>query len=115
MTADERIEYTNAVLCLQKKAPNTPAELAPGAKTRYDDWVAAHINQTNYIHFNVRCIILDTAFRKLTSRQAAFLTWHRWFTWEYEQALRNECGYTGAQPYWVITYSNATCKIHPTH
>ncbi|KAF9639980.1 Tyrosinase [Lasiodiplodia theobromae] len=91
LTADERIEYTNAVLCLQKKAPNTPAELAPGAKTRYDDWVAAHINQTNYIHFN-----------------AAFLTWHRWFTWEYEQALRNECGYTGAQPYWDWTKTAET-------
>jgi tyrosinase len=25
---------------------------------------------------------------------------HRYFTWQYEQALRNECGYTGYQPYW---------------
>ncbi|KAI0017635.1 Di-copper centre-containing protein [Xylariomycetidae sp. FL0641] len=29
-----------------------------------------------------------------------FLTWHRYFTWAYEQALRNECGYNGYQPYW---------------
>ena len=29
-----------------------------------------------------------------------FLTWHRYFTWQYEQALRNECGYKGYQPYW---------------
>ncbi|OMP88497.1 Tyrosinase [Diplodia seriata] len=91
LTADERIEYSNAVLCLQKKAAKTPSELAPGAKTRYDDWVATHINQTNYIHVT-----------------ASFLGWHRWFTWEYEQALRNECGYTGSQPYWDWTKTAAT-------
>lgn len=28
------------------------------------------------------------------------MAWHRYFTWQYEQALRNECGYTGYQPYW---------------
>lgn len=27
-----------------------------------------------------------------------FLTWHRYFVWAYEQALRNECGYRGYQP-----------------
>jgi tyrosinase len=32
--------------------------------------------------------------------QGNFLTWHRYFTWAYEQALRNECGYKGYQPYW---------------
>jgi tyrosinase len=31
------------------------------------------------------------------------LTWHRYFTWAYEQALRNECGYKGYQPYWGWT------------
>lgn len=72
------------MLCLQATPAKTPSELAPGAKTRYDDFVVAHINQTFYIHNN-----------------ANFLGWHRYFTWSYEQALRNECGYTGAQPYWV--------------
>lgn len=28
-----------------------------------------------------------------------FLAWHRWFTWTYEQVLREECGYDGFQPY----------------
>jgi tyrosinase len=28
------------------------------------------------------------------------LSWHRYFTYLFEQALRNECGYTGYQPYW---------------
>lgn len=27
-----------------------------------------------------------------------FLPWHRWFTWSYEKALRDECGYNGYQP-----------------
>ncbi|KAF2146390.1 uncharacterized protein K452DRAFT_219628 [Aplosporella prunicola CBS 121167] len=80
---EEKKEYINAVLCLQRKPANTPQALAPGAKTRYDDFVAVHINQTMTIH-----------------ETGTFLSWHRWFTWAYEQALRNECGYTGTQPYW---------------
>lgn len=73
-------------MCLQGKQPQTPSSLAPGAKTRFDDWVVTHINQTSTIHFN-----------------ANFLGWHRWFIWEHEQALRNECGYAGALPYWDWT------------
>ncbi|EKG17511.1 Tyrosinase [Macrophomina phaseolina MS6] len=91
LSAEERIAYTSAVRCLQSKPAKTPPELAPGAKTRYDDFVVAHINQTNFIHFN-----------------ANFLGWHRYFTWEYEQALRNECGYAGTQPYWDWTKSAKT-------
>ena len=59
------------------------ATAVPGAKSRYDDFVAVHINQTLTIHST-----------------ANFLSWHRYFTWTYEQALRIECGYTGYQPYW---------------
>ncbi|CAN8100374.1 unnamed protein product [Discula destructiva] len=83
LSGDERIAYTDAVLCLQSNAAKTPSSIAPGAKTRFDDWVVTHINQTYTIHFN-----------------ANFLGWHRWFVWEHEQALRNECGYAGALPYW---------------
>lgn len=28
------------------------------------------------------------------------MAWHRWFTFQFEQALKNECGHQGAQPYW---------------
>lgn len=79
----ERKAYTDAVLCLQAKQANTPSSLVPGAKTRFDDWVVTHMNQTTTIHYT-----------------GTFLAWHRYFTWEYEQALRNECGYQGYQPYW---------------
>lgn len=29
-----------------------------------------------------------------------FYPWHRYVVWHFEEALRNECNYTGAQPYW---------------
>lgn len=83
LSAKERIAYTDAVRCLQKKGAKSPASWAPGAKTRYDDWVATHVDQSLVIHYT-----------------GNFLAWHRYFLWEYEQALRNECGYSGTQPYW---------------
>lgn len=40
-----------------------------------------------------------------------FLAWHRWFLYEYEQALRNECGYKGYAPYWDwVKYADAPEK-----
>lgn len=65
------------------KPARTPSSLAPGAKSRYDDFVATHINATNTIHFT-----------------GNFLTWHRYFIWSFEKALRDECGYAGFLPYW---------------
>lgn len=32
--------------------------------------------------------------------KANFLSWHRYYVWTYEKALREECGYRGFQPYW---------------
>jgi tyrosinase len=83
LSKPERKAYTDAVLCLQKKQTKTPASLIPGARSRFDDWVGTHVNQTTTIHYT-----------------GTFLGWHRYFTWQYEQALRNECGYKGYQPYW---------------
>ncbi|KAI8937112.1 hypothetical protein NX059_006326 [Plenodomus lindquistii] len=83
LSKTERKAYTDAVLCLQSKPTKTPASLIPGARSRFDDWIGTHINQTMTIHYT-----------------GTFLAWHRYFTWQYEQALRNECGYKGYQPYW---------------
>ncbi|KAF2736727.1 Di-copper centre-containing protein [Polyplosphaeria fusca] len=83
LTIPERDSYVKAVLCLMSKPSKLSASQAPGAKNRYDDFVAVHLQQTLTIHLT-----------------ANFLTWHRYFTWAYENALRTECGYTGAQPYW---------------
>lgn len=53
MSVTERINYTDALNCLMDKPTKTPTDLAPGAKTRYDDWVVTHINQTLHIHSTV--------------------------------------------------------------
>jgi tyrosinase len=44
--------------------------------------------------------VATTPNSRSDQNQGTFLAWHRYFTWQYEQALRNECGYRGSQPYW---------------
>lgn len=53
LTHEERRAYIDSILCLQQLPPQTPSYLAAGAKTRYDDFVATHINQTWHIHRTV--------------------------------------------------------------
>lgn len=79
----ERKEYIDAVKCLRSAPAKSDPSFAPGARTRFDDFVALHINNTLSIHGT-----------------GNFLTWHRYVTWSYENALREECGYKGTQPYW---------------
>lgn len=81
MTASARISYTEAVLCLMNSPSKLPAGVVPGALTRYDDFVATHINLTTVMHVN-----------------GVFLSWHRHYVHLYETALREECGYGGYQP-----------------
>lgn len=83
LSKQERLDYINAIKCLQQKPAKTPASVAAGAKSRYDDFVVTHIQQTLTIHYS-----------------GIFMPWHRWFIYQYETALRNECGYTGYLPYW---------------
>lgn len=52
-SSKEKKAFIKAVLCLQKRPARTPSALASGAKTRYDDFVATHINQTGQIHYSV--------------------------------------------------------------
>ncbi|PNS17318.1 Tyrosinase [Sphaceloma murrayae] len=77
----EKLSYIAAVRCLQS-LPSRMSDTVPGARTRYDDFVATHMQQTLSIHNN-----------------GIFLAWHRYYTYAYEQALVNECGYRGTQPY----------------
>ncbi|KAI0408570.1 Di-copper centre-containing protein [Xylaria palmicola] len=79
----QKKQYIAAVKCLQKKPSIADPAFAPGSRTRYDDFVAVHINQTLSIHGT-----------------GNFLIWHRYFLQTFETALRKECGYTGYQPYW---------------
>jgi len=86
LSGNEKQAYIKAVQCLHEKPPKS-AQYFPGAHSRYDDFVALHINATNGGIHNV----------------GVFLPWHRLTVWNYETVLRNECGYTGAQPYWDYT------------
>ncbi|KDR80002.1 hypothetical protein GALMADRAFT_222927 [Galerina marginata CBS 339.88] len=76
-------DYLDAVKCILRKPAITPKSVSPGAVARFDDFITTHIIQTFSIHY-----------------VGHFLPWHRYFTAVYEKALRHECGYTGAQPYW---------------
>jgi len=82
----DRKSFTDAIACLQKTAPRYVAAGSaayPGVKTRYDEFVATHINMTFHIHGT-----------------ADFLAWHRNFIWEFETDLAEVCGYAGNLPYW---------------
>lgn len=81
----ERLDYLKSVKCLITKRPHLDAydRTIPGIKSRTDEFTYAHLNQTNFMHVS-----------------GLFLPWHRQFMWAYEEALRNECGYKGAVPYW---------------
>ncbi|KAK0124192.1 hypothetical protein ONS95_009173 [Cadophora gregata] len=80
LSTPEKDAYIDAVLCLT----NTDAiSRISGIVNRYDDFHAVHNNQTPNIHW-----------------VGHFILWHRYITAAYEAALRDECGYTGGQPYW---------------
>jgi tyrosinase len=83
MSTTERKAYISAVQCMFSSPSKSDPARVPGARTRYDDFVGQHINQTLFIHGT-----------------GNFLSWHRYYIYAYEKALRDECGYTGYQPYW---------------
>lgn len=83
LSKKDRRDYIAAVLCLQQKPSQLPPGLVPGARSRFDDFVATHVNQTSSIHLD-----------------GIFLAWHREFVQIWENTLRGECGYSGYQPYW---------------
>ncbi|KAI1877344.1 hypothetical protein JX265_003352 [Neoarthrinium moseri] len=46
----ERSEYIDAVLCLQSLPPRSDPGAVPGARSRFDDFVAVHIQMSGSIH-----------------------------------------------------------------
>ncbi|KAM0124116.1 hypothetical protein ACHAO1_011136 [Botrytis cinerea] len=95
LSSTEKKEYIAAVQCMTNLPPITPLSVVPGVRSRHDDFGAVHVNQTAYIHWT-----------------SIFLAWHRYYTWAYETALRDECGYNGTQPYWDWS-STDTVAAHP--
>jgi tyrosinase len=53
MTTDGRKAYIKAVQCLIAAPSKLPAGKFPGAKTRYEDFVVTHMQQTLSIHGTV--------------------------------------------------------------
>ncbi|KAF4619307.1 hypothetical protein D9613_004840 [Agrocybe pediades] len=89
----EKHHYLKAVQCLQSLPAHNPAIKA--ARTRFDEFQAHHITIADEVH-NV----------------GQFLPFHRQFVKSYELALRNECGYRGAQPYWDWTLDTHTPEAY---
>ncbi|KAI5843810.1 hypothetical protein DFP73DRAFT_550358 [Morchella snyderi] len=91
----EKESYIAAVKCLQT-TPSIATATIPNALNRFDDFQGVHIQRTFQIHF-----------------VGHFLAWHRYYVAAYEKALREECGYDGAQPYWDWTLDSADFLSSP--
>ena len=93
----DRRAYLEAVLCLSKAPSKLDSKKFPGAKSRYDDFVVVHMNQTLNIHGT-----------------GNFLSWHRYYIWSWENVLRKECGYKGTlpvcyrDPFYTLTVTGPT-------
>ncbi|KAM7201778.1 Grixazone synthase [Naviculisporaceae sp. PSN 640] len=93
----ERLSYIRAIQCINKLTPPlTPPSLIPGVRTRLDDFIGSHQLRTPWVHNN-----------------GVFLSYHRHLVHLFEAALRNECGYKGAQPYWDWTLSWQNLNASP--
>jgi tyrosinase len=79
----QKTAFTTAIHCLNTLPSQTPRDRAPGARTRYDDFIVAHIEQTPFVHAS-----------------GLFLPFHRYLLHLFEHDLRTKCGYAGAFPYW---------------
>ncbi|KAK3339748.1 hypothetical protein B0T25DRAFT_618289 [Lasiosphaeria hispida] len=82
LSVPEREDYVKAVLCLMSKPAKAPKDEAPGALSRFDDFVATHMTMAGQLHDPTHLFGA-----------------HRYYIWIYEKALREECGYKGYQPY----------------
>lgn len=82
LTDAEKAEYIRAAVCL-RGLPKAKYAAIDAVTTRMDDLVYTHFSLNTEIHF-----------------VANFLPWHRWYVQLHEDLLRDECGFTGTQPYW---------------
>ncbi|PQE23424.1 hypothetical protein CJF30_00010514 [Rutstroemia sp. NJR-2017a BBW] len=91
----------------RSKPPRSSKQAVPGARSRFDDFSSQHIILTPYVHFSVRSIPVPLLSQQinLTVPQGLFFHFHRYLLYIYEKALREECGYSGTQPYWDWTIS----------
>lgn len=83
-SASDRKAFVNSILCLTK-LPSAGKAHSPST-SRYEDLVRSHQRLTNKIHGN-----------------NLFLLWHRKFLATFEEALRSQCGFDRALPWWDET------------
>ena len=96
LSPTHQAEFIKALHCLNALSPRTPPSVASGARTRYDDFIVVHIQQTPFVHAS-----------------GLFLPFHRHLTHLFETSLRSECRYTGPLPYWDWTASYSDPRSHP--
>ncbi|KAF2844815.1 Di-copper centre-containing protein [Plenodomus tracheiphilus IPT5] len=118
----EQDAYINAIQCL-KTAPSRGTTFYDTLQSRYDDFVALHINATrggdhppSLNSFQTNSTEPVTPLYSIHG-VGIFLPWHRYVISIFESTLRSECNYTGAQPYWDWTLdspaSNSTLLASP--
>ncbi|KAM0321556.1 hypothetical protein ACHAQA_010046 [Verticillium albo-atrum] len=99
-------------MCL-RSAPSKGVGIFDTLQSRYDDFVALHINATR--GGEDAPSVVDPAPSNSTQPPPTiygvhgvgiFLPWHRYAIWTFESVLRSECNYTGTQPYWDWTLDN---------
>ncbi|KAF2663798.1 Di-copper centre-containing protein [Microthyrium microscopicum] len=98
LSREARLDYISAIQCLQKLPARGTNDFP--VISRFDDFVATHINQTGFVYTLPNNVTVQPPG---IHENGVFLPWHRYFLALYEHALRSECGYTGAQPYWDWT------------
>ncbi|KAL4756315.1 tyrosinase family protein [Aspergillus foveolatus] len=81
LTPPQRSDYINSVRCMTSQPSLLAGDTYPGVKHRMDDFIAVHISYSLSKHAS-----------------GIFLAWHRHYIWLWEQALRDECGYSGSLP-----------------
>ncbi|KAK3305190.1 uncharacterized protein B0T15DRAFT_555122 [Chaetomium strumarium] len=88
LTDDERRSFIASLHCINTLPAKTSPYHAPGARTRYDDYIITHIDATDFVHAS-----------------GLFLPFHRHLLHLFEHDLRSLCGYAGPMPYWDWTKS----------
>lgn len=80
----DRLAFVDSIACLIE-TPSAGSHFSPSTN-RYEDFVRTHQVLTSQIHHS-----------------GQFLLWHRYFVHALEQALRDECGFDRAMPWWDET------------
>jgi len=100
LSDNEKKCYIDAIKCLQTLPVRNTSR--PASWTRFDEFISTHADLSLGVHYVVSVFSSWPALSIWSIWKGHFLPWHRLFIKSYENALRNECGYQGAQPYVVF-------------